>query len=304
MQELRHRKLQAKRITKELRAHVEELQEKSDVMQNPRNETLMKEFQRSEENARKATNVDQKLLDAQIFNKLGDYAKRQAAQMQTGLKDYDVTSFVDKLAQLMESSEGAVGNDNTELNLSDLGRDMGGLFATAPNLFMLYGNSDVKAKAREPRAKRAKRAKKGAAAVKPAQLDRADIDETETDKQVSKMYRELRRVRSMNYWAFVVDPDSFMRSVENAFHSSFLVKDGKARLDLAAEPPVFALLDAGGGADGGAAAAQAQRHAVNSQYILRFDHNKWREVVDKYDITTCVLPSEGAAGGEVVYERE
>lgn len=295
MEDLRHRKLQAKRITKELRAHVEELQDKSDVMQNPRDEALVKEFKRSEENAQKATNVDQKLLDAQIFNRLGDFAKRQAAQMQTGLKDYDVTSFVDKLAQLMNSSEEGEAEcmESKELNLFDLGGDMGRLFATAPTFYMLYGNSDVKPKQREVKAK-AKRAKKGTAAVKPAELEKEDIVETETDKQVAKMFRELRRLGSVNYWEFVIDPKCFMRSIENTFHSSFLVKDGKAKLDLESDPPVISYLDLVRAAENGddALAVEKERNAVNSQYILRFDYRLWQEVVEKYSISECLLPSD------------
>lgn len=300
LENIRREKLKAKRITKELREHAEEINDKSDIMQDPRNTALTEHLKRSEENAKKAINVDQKLLDAQIFHKLGDYAKRQAAQMQTGLKDHDVTSFVDKLAQLMEQGRGETAVDDTEadaedleLDLHGLGRDMGSLFATAPSTFMMYGNGDVQPKKREAKQKQ-KKARKGSSAVKPAELEKRDIVETETDKQVSKMFKELKRLGSANYWEFVVDPDSFMRSIENTFHSSFLVKDGKAKLNLNAKPPTITYRDANKtSADAAEARAmEKEANAVNSQYILRFDYTLWREVVDEYDITTCLLPSE------------
>jgi non-structural maintenance of chromosomes element 4 len=309
--ELRQEKLKSKRITKELREHAEEILEKSELMQDIRKSALAEQFKRSEENATKAKRVDQKLLDAQIFHKLGDYAKRQAAQMQTGLKDYDVTSFVDKLAQLMSQGQGAqiegveVEAEDLELDLHSLGRDMGSMFATAPSFFMLHGNSDVQQK--PMKAKKAMQpARKGAETVKPAELEKGDIEVTETDKQVAKMFKELKRVKNINFWEFVVDPDSFMRSIENTFHSSFLVKDGHAKLDLASDPPTISFRDAKKTSAEAteAAALEKEAHAVNSQYILRFDHALWREVVEKYSITRCLLPSEPVGSTSLAKDKD
>ncbi len=48
-------------------------------------------------------------------------------------------------------------------------------------------------------------------------------------KQLVKRYKEGGRREPVCYFSFVIDPDSFGRTVENVFHVSFLVKEGKVR---------------------------------------------------------------------------
>jgi non-structural maintenance of chromosomes element 4 len=293
LREMRTTKVRAKRVTKELRDHSEMLRDKAEVMQNPRADTLAKEFTRAEANVAKAKNVDQKLLDAQIFHKLGAFAKRQAALMQTGLKDYDVNSFVDKLALLMKQGQATDDDADLVLDLHGLGRDMGKLFASFPSAEFMYGNGDVQP--REVKGRRtARRANKGAVAVKPTAMTEGDVPTTETDIQVAKMRKKLKELRRVNFWEFVVDPGSYVRSIENSFHASFLVKDGHAKLDLAADPPTITYKELRRGNEDAETAAANDREAsaVNSQHIMRFDFTLWRSVCDKYKIERCMLPSQ------------
>lgn len=59
------------------------------------------------------------------------------------------------------------------------------------------------------------------------------LDEEEsTTKDVSFIYKFLREQCLANgrlhYFGFLVDPNSFAHTVENMFHCSFLIKDGRA----------------------------------------------------------------------------
>lgn len=49
---------------------------------------------------------------------------------------------------------------------------------------------------------------------------------------------------SVNFYKFLIDPDSFGHTVENVFHFAFLIKDGQASLQLAEDgAPMAGMMD-------------------------------------------------------------
>lgn len=270
-EDLRDKKLEHKLVLKKLREHSEQLDQDKEQATNPRNDALRSHFTRAEANSKKANKVDQKLLDAQIFHKLGDYARRQAGQLQTGLKDYDVNSFVDKLARLMQEKPDEVVVEPNELDMAGLGGNVAPLFKTLPfaGLSFMYGNSDVQPRETKKKVV-AKRAKKGAVAEKPKELEQDELVKDESAVHIREMRKELQRRGVLNFWEFVVDPSSFSRSIENVFHSSFLVKDGHAKLDLAVEPPLIHFRDVKRANASEEAEVVEEGQMVNTQYIMRY----------------------------------
>lgn len=289
------RRRKANIVIKQLREHQEEVENQKDEAIDCRSEVLKDHFKKSEANLGKSETVDQALLDAQIFHQLGEYSKRQAAQLQTGLQTYDVKTYTDNLVLLMQdANEDALegpGESATVLNFHDLGNSVWQCWLTIPSIDFMHGNGLVGEVTRAEK-KKVRRAKKGVIAVKPSELKSHEVEQTETDRQVAEMRKELAKRKQCNYWIFVIDPNSYTRSIENVFHSSFLVKDTLAALDLKMEPPMIRYLDpekrreAGAGDETGAA---AQKH---SQFILGFDRNVWHEVTNKYNIRRCLLPSK------------
>ncbi|NXA73926.1 NSE4A protein, partial [Thryothorus ludovicianus] len=59
-----------------------------------------------------------------------------------------------------------------------------------------------------------------------------------TEKEVERILRILQTHfendpnTPISFFDFVIDPNSFARTVENMFHVSFLIKDGLARIKL------------------------------------------------------------------------
>lgn len=49
----------------------------------------------------------------------------------------------------------------------------------------------------------------------------------ETTANVAKIYNCLLQHEPINFFAFFINPNSFSESVENLFHLSFLIRDGK-----------------------------------------------------------------------------
>lgn len=70
----------------------------------------------------------------------------------------------------------------------------------------------------------------------PVQLNEEDIvnSENETTKMVRSIHQLLGQVggeEGINFFRFVIDPNSFSNSVENMFHVSFLVRDGYVSIE-------------------------------------------------------------------------
>ncbi|KAI0562671.1 Non-structural maintenance of chromosome element 4 [Gracilaria domingensis] len=286
-------------VLKELREHQQQVDADKEEATDLRSENLKEHFVKSVENLQKAKTADQALVDAQIFHKLGIYSKRQAEQLQTGLRVYDIATFTDNLiAKLRRANADKYDEEDEQsqqvsVNFLDIGRSVFNRWRTFHSLDTHFGNQpkDEVRKVRER--KRAERVKKGGPATKPNQLKPTDMEETETDKQVAEMKRELQRRKRCNFWLFVIDPNSFPRSVENVFHSSFLVKEKFASLDLKSEgePMIRYINPMADEMDEGSRARQDGEEKIsNSQFIMGFDRNLWQEMIRKHNIRKCLFP--------------
>jgi len=293
--DVREDRRKAKVVLKELRLHQQEVEEDKEDAIDCRSEALTQHFKRSEHNLGKSQTVDQALLDAQIFHQLGQYSKRQADQLQSGLQTFDVKTFAESLTVLMQRSRAADREtpDVTDLtmNLADLGKGIFMRWKTIPSIDFMHGNAPSAGPIRVGERKKLSRVKKGVVAKKPSELSTQDVEQTETDKQVKEMKIELQRRGKCNFWIFVIDPHSFTRSVENVFHSSFLIKDMYASLDLKREEnPTIKYCEPRERGQGGGASEEGDMQT--SQFILGFDKRVWLEVVEKFNIRKCIFPAK------------
>lgn len=316
-----HAKIEARRVLKDLRDHQDDIRVNRASILDPRSNLLAAHFLQTKENSKKSDKVDQKLLDAQILQSLCDITRRQALSVQCGLKDVDLHSFVAHLAVMRRNRNlGRMGRETggdaareeenasavvveeqkpPELDLRWLGGEVHHLFQTFPSATFMFGNSEVEPKVHKARAAPARRT--AVEATKPAEVEAADtVEITETDREVKEMFKLLRVRKRMNFWEFIVDPNNFGRTIENAFHCSFLVKDEKAKLDFLSEPFTIELREqrAEDGVDGveAAMANDEDDNAVNSQYILKLDYKLWKNMTEKYRITECLLPARRIQG--------
>lgn len=282
---------EAKRILKKLRHHQQRVEDDKDDAVDCRSDALKTHFEQAKKNIEMSTTVDQALVDAQIFRKLGEYTRKQAEQLQSGLRSYDVKSFVDCLVANMHnvnSSGEEANDDDLVIDFVKLGDSVAGRYRTVPSLDFMYGNEPKQATA-PPLERKTRQVKKGKNAVKPSELRMDEVEQTETDKQVAMMKKELQNRRQCNFWLFVIDPNDFTRSVENVFHSSFLIKDSWAQLDLKKDPPLIKYReqqddDIPHGRD------DDVDNVGPSEYIMEFDRLVWKEMIEKYDIRQCILP--------------
>lgn len=210
---------------------------------DPREKTLDRLLEENDRLHQQATTAAQSLLASRAFAELTSCARRQATKLQTGLKNYDTASFVNKIKTRMSGDARAEEGDVTApLDFASLGGSLWRYYRRAPAVDFMYGLADIQPRAPVVRkAQTGPRAgsKRGGVAARPENVvDKDKLDKTETDLQIEAMHRELQRRGGAGtpFYAFLVDPDSFSRSVENIFHSSFLIKDGRARLGRMIRP--------------------------------------------------------------------
>eukprot|EP00177_Eucheuma_denticulatum_P008766 GFKZ01015919.1.p1 GENE.GFKZ01015919.1~~GFKZ01015919.1.p1 ORF type:complete len:324 (+),score=55.00 GFKZ01015919.1:303-1274(+) len=290
----------AKIVIKELRQHQQKVEDQKDEAVDCRSQVLTDHFRQAESNLHKATTADQALLDAQIFRRLGEFSKRQAAQLQMGLQSFDVKTFTDNLVLFMRSGteqSGLEEEDGTPiLNFAKLGDSVWNCSKKVPGMDFMLGNEPAESLAAVGKQKRTGRTRKAGIAVKPDDLKNGEVQQTETDREVAEMKRELQRRRQCNFWSFVIDPNSFARSIENIFHSSFLVKDGHASINLRVEPPLIKYI---GKRDQSKKSAENDGSRDQSEFILGFSHSVFLEMVSKYDIQQCILPRKQANTADI-----
>jgi hypothetical protein len=96
-------------------------------------------------------------------------------------------------------------------------------------------------------------------------------------------YRETKQ--PISFFKFVLDPECFGSSIENMFHVSFLVKEGKAAITIDPESGLPLIAPVGrrrtGAGDSGEEAKQ--------QVVMNICMEDWRKLKDRLDIRTAMI---------------
>ncbi|CAF1384779.1 unnamed protein product [Rotaria sordida] len=125
----------------------------------------------------------------------------------------------------------------------------------------------------------------------------------QTSKEIIRMNRCLEEAYENNnnqpisFFIFTIHPTKFSRSVENIFHISFLIKEGKVELflDNNGLPVLRPLKESNKLNDSNMninlSSSNTNSHQFNSltQLILSLDIEQWETLVDVFDIQTSMI---------------
>lgn len=89
---------------------------------------------------------------------------------------------------------------------------------------------------------------------------------TETSNRVEEIHEIHRATGDINFWKFVIDPESFTQTIENIFHTAFLIQLGKAGTTLADDGQICLQLR-----------EEAEASASN-ECVVKIDHNLWSQI--------------------------
>ncbi|XP_047458225.1 non-structural maintenance of chromosomes element 4 homolog A [Mugil cephalus] len=242
-------------------------------------------------------------LDAQLLVVATDLGKEKASQMFSEGTAFDHSVFTEHLLSFMglnrlEDGEDEQHNGGTVDGYLPhdawhrLARRAEFCFRTAPSFHYMMGSFHAEPPPPKQRIERQRKApSKEAKRIMPTQLKKMEESHQEaTEKEVErilgclKSYYQDDPTSPISYYEFVIDPDSFSRTVENIFHTSFLIRDGLARMYLDDDRlPCIAPVEEGEVEAGGSCSRK--------QCIISISPKTWKELIDVFEIKESMIPS-------------
>ncbi|CCD23362.1 Smc5-Smc6 complex subunit NSE4 NDAI_0B03280 [Naumovozyma dairenensis CBS 421] len=127
--------------------------------------------------------------------------------------------------------------------------------------------------------------------------------EPTTPEQVKRIFKILQKKigqsnnnnNSINLFEFIIDPNSFCRTVENLFYTSFLIKEG--RLELIENEsdgfPSIRIKENVRSNDSANNEIEKQKRLNKHQnhIIFQIDMPTWKKLIEKFSITESFIPS-------------
>ncbi|XP_063048189.1 non-structural maintenance of chromosomes element 4 homolog A [Engraulis encrasicolus] len=289
---------------RELRSRYRDLinnvQQNREDMLSPANNRLtdvLEEANRLFVNVRQAREA---ALDAQLLVLATDLGKEKANQLHADGAAFDLAAYAVHLLSFMGINrlEGEDGEDEAEGGYLPpdawhrLNKKASTCFRVAPSFHFMLGSFEAAPPQPRQRIERQRKApSKEVKRVMPSQLNKmAESHQEATEKEVERILGCLQSYFAddpespISYYEFVIDPKSFARTVENIFHTSFLVRDGLARIFLDEDKlPCIAPVEDGEVEMGGPTSRQ--------QCIISICPKEWKEIIKVFELKEALIPT-------------
>lgn len=239
-----------RKVRSEYRALIAQAEEaKKDSSLKPQD--LLTLIQRADTLHDKVVAPSESILDTRTLTSVSEMGARMAKKMKLNTDAFDTNEFVTRLARYLggealpvravgaetataQNSDDDEENDTSNVDAWDwnkLATLAAGYSRRAVTIDFLLGPLEIVVKERKAPTQR--RVEEHAERSAPKQLRQQDLQtnaESDTAAQVHKVAKLLRQQgqNGVNLFHFVADPDSFTNTIENLFHVSFLIREGKA----------------------------------------------------------------------------
>ncbi|KAG8760432.1 nuclear protein [Serendipita sp. 396] len=203
-------------------------------------EDILQSQQRANEYFKHVKAPQEATLDSKVMLQNAEMGAAMARAMKHDADAFDVDDFISELVLFMggPSQDAPPGDedDPAEDISQPLEWEKIGLRAylcsrKAPSMDFMVGPLSLEVKERK-KTTRARLEKDKRDEIKPQELrdDEIQRSENETTKMVRLVAQKLSEIdeNGVNFFEFVINPQSFAQSIENIFYVSFLVRDGKA----------------------------------------------------------------------------
>ncbi|KAL5066630.1 hypothetical protein RYX36_017517 [Vicia faba] len=234
-------------------------------------------------------NVDSDKFDSILskFDKLHDQVKKPREQVADAEALLDLTrtlvgsvkslvnegvtpsQFVSSLIQRYAPSP------NSSIDWPKLGTSVSSIFLTVHGSSTMLGPMESQLKQRKTIVSR-KRTPRSATTDRPEQLnDAVEGEKTDTDKNMSTMFNLLRENKKVQLEYLILNRFSFAQTVENLFALSFLVKDGRAEINMDKNHSHYVSPK-----NAPAANAVMSKEVSYTHFVFRYDYNDWKIMKD------------------------
>ncbi|XP_026165333.1 non-structural maintenance of chromosomes element 4 homolog A isoform X1 [Mastacembelus armatus] len=288
-------------IRSKYRDLINSVQQNREDMLSPSNNKLTEVLEQANKLFKDVRQAREAALDAQLLVVATDLGKEKASQLFAEGTAFDPTAFAEHLLSFMglnrledreDEGQNGVGVDGylPQDAWHRLARRAQCCFKTAPSFHYMMGSFHAEPPPPKQRIERQRKVpSKEAKRIMPTQLKRMEESHQEaTEKEVERILGYLKSYYQddpsspISYYEFVIDPNSFSRTVENIFHTSFLIRDGLARMYLDnAKLPCIAPVEEGEVEAGGSCSRK--------QCIVSISLKTWKELIDAFDIRDTMI---------------
>lgn len=291
-------------IRSKYRDLINSVQQNREDMLSPSNNKLTEVLEEANRLFKDVRQAREAALDAQLLVVATDLGKEKASQLFSEGSAFDPTAFAEHLLSFMglnrledEDEEPVNGGAGEGYLPRDawhrLAKRAEPCFRTSPSFHYMMGSFYAEPPPPKQRIERQRKApSKEAKRMMPTQLKKMEESHQEaTEKEVERILGYLKSYYQddpspISYYEFVIDPNSFSRTVENIFHTSFLIRDGLARLRLDDDKlPCIEPVEE--------AEAEAAGSFSRKQCIISISPKIWRELIEVFEIKeTMIQPPE------------
>ncbi|XP_072280349.1 non-structural maintenance of chromosomes element 4 homolog A [Pyxicephalus adspersus] len=291
-------------IRHKYRELIQNMHQNRDDMLSSRSNRLTETLEQANKLFEGVSKAREAALDAQFLVLASNLGKEKASQLRADLTVFDPISFAEDLLTFM----GINRLENPDSDSEDegfakgylppdawhkLGTEADKYFKRTPTFHFMLGSFKTEPPVVRQRIDRQRRASKvEEKRVMPAQLKKMEESHQEaTEKEVERILGYLQSYfkddpeTPISFFDFVIDPNSFARTVENMFHVSFIIRDGFARIKLDQDKlPVIEPV------------SQEDESQIDKndqsryQGVISLSHQDWKEIIETFEITEPMIP--------------
>ena len=244
-------------------------------------------------------NPREAVFDSHVLKLTSELGQEQAANLQTNMTVFDRSIFAEKLVTFMDGRCRDSQREKPELDWAKLGKFTTTMFNVTPKLDFIYGPLAMEPiiKHRAARERNTQKKPTESQKKKPQQLQQEEQEES-TTKEVQRVLKAIHKLTdpeqgshsNVPFFEFITDPDSFSTTIENMFHLSFLVKDGKVKLYLDEDNTPVVKYDPASGQVPTSTPGTTRALSL-SQVVISMTIEKWKKLKEEFNITKALIPN-------------
>ncbi|XP_072480703.1 non-structural maintenance of chromosomes element 4 homolog A [Notamacropus eugenii] len=289
-------------IRHQYRELIHNVQQQREDMLSSKSNKLTDALEQANQLFNRVSQAREAALDAQFLVLASDLGKEKANQLHSDMTLFDPTSYTEDLLKYMGLNRLEVQESDSEeesLLIGFLPEDSWlrvGIISIkflkcAPTFHFLFGSFKTDPPVPKQRSERQRRKdKKEEERAMPAELKKMEESQQEaTEKEVERILGLLQTYfgeepeTPISFFDFVIDPDSFARTVENIFHVSFIVKDGFARIRLDQDKlPIIEPITQGN-------EENEQGTQIRHQDVISLSYQDWKDIVRTFEISQPMI---------------
>jgi len=271
---------------------MDEVAGKEEELADIENHQLLDYMQHNEKLFEQVAAPQEAVMDAVLIKNLSRLCRQQAEQMSANIAQFRQEEYAEKL---VGSMRGGGGQTLGRRKWVMLGQQAKVFFRRSPVLTYMYGALDTtppppkEKKTKDPKSRQATKVadlKETTATV----LAEAEKSENQTEQMVTHVYRCLVKEfkqegrKPISYFKFVLDPECFGTSIENMFHLSFLVKEGKAEISVSEETGMPIVTPK---------SKKEEHDEHKNQVVMNVNMEDWRLLVKELKIKKSMISHPG-----------